>query len=210
MAFAGQVDTLADFGLTARAKHVATPEEKLASTDKAKATRAARHTMGSKQKAAIKGTVGRGRPERGGPGGDGRSDGAGGCAGGAGARTNRRRRHFKRRVPSQSSAAGASVALASRATSTSTSTTAPGHRLASCLQGKFHTAEVNPLRGVFHQPARSRSSSTGHPTPCSGIESPEADRTWRCCPRSNSSRPYPRKPTSAARPGRAHTRGRWG
>ena len=57
VAFAGQMDTLADFGLTARAKHVATPEEKIASAAKAKATRAARHTMGSKQKAAIKGTV---------------------------------------------------------------------------------------------------------------------------------------------------------
>ena len=60
VAFAGQLDTLADFGLTARAKHVATPEEKLASTAKAKATRAARHTMGSRQRAKIKGTVGAG------------------------------------------------------------------------------------------------------------------------------------------------------
>jgi hypothetical protein len=57
VAFAGQLDTLADFGLTARAKHVATPEEKIAAAEKAKATRAARHTMGSKQKASIKGTV---------------------------------------------------------------------------------------------------------------------------------------------------------
>jgi hypothetical protein len=57
VAFAGQLDTLADFGLTARAKHVATPEEKIAAAAKAKATRAARHTLGSKQKAAIKGTV---------------------------------------------------------------------------------------------------------------------------------------------------------
>jgi hypothetical protein len=57
VAFAGQVDMLADFGLTARAKHVATPEENIARTAKAKATRAARHTMGSKQKAEIKGTV---------------------------------------------------------------------------------------------------------------------------------------------------------
>jgi len=55
--FAGQLDTLADFGLTARAKHVATPEEKIAAAAKAKATRAARHTLGSKQKAAIKGAV---------------------------------------------------------------------------------------------------------------------------------------------------------
>ena len=57
VAFGGQLDTLADFGLTARAKHVTTPEEKLAATDKAKATREARHTMGSKQRAAIKGVV---------------------------------------------------------------------------------------------------------------------------------------------------------
>lgn len=57
VAFAGQLDTLADFGLTARAKHVATPEENIARAAKAKATRAARHTMGSKQKAAIKGAV---------------------------------------------------------------------------------------------------------------------------------------------------------
>ena len=57
VAFAGQLDTLADFGLTARAKPVRTPEEKIAAAAKAKATRAARHTMGPKQKAAIKGTV---------------------------------------------------------------------------------------------------------------------------------------------------------
>ncbi len=57
VAFAGQLDTLADFGLTARAKPVRTPEEKIAAAAKAKATREARHTMGSKQKAAIKGTV---------------------------------------------------------------------------------------------------------------------------------------------------------
>ncbi|HEX3770605.1 MAG TPA: hypothetical protein VHV30_07070 [Polyangiaceae bacterium] len=56
-AFAGQTDVLTDFGLTARAKPVVTPEERVARTAKAKATRAARHTMGSKQKAAIKGTV---------------------------------------------------------------------------------------------------------------------------------------------------------
>jgi|CZKU01.1.fsa_nt_gi hypothetical protein len=55
--FAGQLDALADFGLTARHVHVATPAEKLAAAAKAKATREARHTMGSKQKAAIKGTV---------------------------------------------------------------------------------------------------------------------------------------------------------
>jgi hypothetical protein len=57
VSFAGHLDTLADFGLTERAKVVRTPEEKLAAATKAKATRAARHTMGSKQKAEIKGTV---------------------------------------------------------------------------------------------------------------------------------------------------------
>jgi hypothetical protein len=57
VAFTAQLDTLSDFGLTARAKHVATPEEKIAAAAKAKATRAARHTLGPKQKAAIKGTV---------------------------------------------------------------------------------------------------------------------------------------------------------
>jgi hypothetical protein len=57
VAFGGQLDTLADFGLTARKAHVATPEENIARTAKAKATREARHTMGTKQKASIKGTV---------------------------------------------------------------------------------------------------------------------------------------------------------
>jgi hypothetical protein len=57
VAFGGRLDTLADFGLTARTKPVVTPEEKIARTAKAQATRAARHTMGTKQKAAIKGTV---------------------------------------------------------------------------------------------------------------------------------------------------------
>jgi hypothetical protein len=57
VAFAGQIDTLADFGLTGRKITVLTPEEKLVRAAKAKATRAARHTMGSKQKAGIKGTV---------------------------------------------------------------------------------------------------------------------------------------------------------
>jgi hypothetical protein len=57
VAFAGQVDVLADFGLTTRAVRVLTPEERMTAAAKAKATRAARHTMGKKQKAAIKGTV---------------------------------------------------------------------------------------------------------------------------------------------------------
>jgi hypothetical protein len=57
VAFGDRVDTLADFGLTARTLHVRTPEEKLAVAAKSAATRAARHTMGSRQRAAIKGTV---------------------------------------------------------------------------------------------------------------------------------------------------------
>ena len=55
--FAGQVDTLADFGLTPRKPRVVSPEALVAAAAKAKATRAARHTMGKKQKAEIKGTV---------------------------------------------------------------------------------------------------------------------------------------------------------
>jgi hypothetical protein len=57
VAFAGQVDVLADFGLTGRIVRVLTPEERVTAAAKAKATRTARHTMGKKQKAAIKGTV---------------------------------------------------------------------------------------------------------------------------------------------------------
>ena len=57
VAFVGQIDTLADFGLTGRKPRFATPQEKLAAAAKAKATREARHTMGKNQKAAIKGTV---------------------------------------------------------------------------------------------------------------------------------------------------------
>jgi hypothetical protein len=56
VAFAGQVDALADFGLVARKPRVLTPEKKIAAAAKAKATRAARHTLGKKQKAAITGT----------------------------------------------------------------------------------------------------------------------------------------------------------
>ena len=58
VAFAGSIETLADFGLKPRkARTPRTPEQKAAATAKAKATRAARHTMGSKQKAKVKGTV---------------------------------------------------------------------------------------------------------------------------------------------------------
>ncbi|HEY4014171.1 MAG TPA: hypothetical protein VGM06_12590 [Polyangiaceae bacterium] len=57
VAFTGQVDALADFGMTPRKPRVVTPEEKVTAAAKAKATRAARHTMGKKQKAAIKGAL---------------------------------------------------------------------------------------------------------------------------------------------------------
>ena len=57
VAFAGSIDALADFGLTPRKVTVRTPEQKTAAAAKAKATRAARHTAGTKQKKAIKGTV---------------------------------------------------------------------------------------------------------------------------------------------------------
>ena len=56
-AFAGQVDVLADFGLTGRKVTVRTPAEKQAAAAKAKATRLARHTMGTRQKAAVTGTT---------------------------------------------------------------------------------------------------------------------------------------------------------
>src|SRR5450432_1410480 len=54
VAFSGQIDTLADFGLTARRVPVATPEQRIAATAKALATRAARHTMGSKQRLPLR------------------------------------------------------------------------------------------------------------------------------------------------------------
>ena len=50
---AGDIDTLAKFGLTPRQKPVAAPDVKVAAAAKA----AARHTMGPKQKANVKGTV---------------------------------------------------------------------------------------------------------------------------------------------------------
>ncbi len=57
VAFAGSIDSLADFGLTPRKPRVITPEQKTAAAAKAKATRAARHTMGPKAKLAVKGDV---------------------------------------------------------------------------------------------------------------------------------------------------------
>jgi hypothetical protein len=44
------VDALATFGLTPRKPRVVSPEARVAAAAKAKATRAARHTMGKKQK----------------------------------------------------------------------------------------------------------------------------------------------------------------
>jgi hypothetical protein len=55
VAFAGQIDALADFGLTPRKIAVITPAEKTERTAKALATRAARHTMGKVQKSKITG-----------------------------------------------------------------------------------------------------------------------------------------------------------
>jgi hypothetical protein len=55
VAFSGQMDALADFGLTPRKVAVITPAEKTARTAKALATRAARHTLGKVQKSKITG-----------------------------------------------------------------------------------------------------------------------------------------------------------
>jgi hypothetical protein len=56
--FAGQLGTLSDFGMTApKTRAPLTPAEKIASAAKAKATRAARHTMGPKAKAKITGAT---------------------------------------------------------------------------------------------------------------------------------------------------------
>jgi hypothetical protein len=52
--FDGSINTLADFGLTPRKAHVVTPETKVKAAAKAKATRVARHTVGKKQRQAIK------------------------------------------------------------------------------------------------------------------------------------------------------------
>ncbi len=52
--FAGNIDTLARFGLVPRQKPVTTPEVKVAAAAKAKATRVARHTMGPKEKLPLR------------------------------------------------------------------------------------------------------------------------------------------------------------
>jgi hypothetical protein len=48
---------LADFGFASPKRATRTPEQKAAAAAKAKATRAARHTMGKKQKKSVKGAV---------------------------------------------------------------------------------------------------------------------------------------------------------
>jgi hypothetical protein len=55
--FEGSADILADFGLALRKQHKADPQKKVTAAEKAKATRALRHTMGKKQRAAIKATA---------------------------------------------------------------------------------------------------------------------------------------------------------
>ena len=50
IAYGGSLDALADFGLAPRKPRPITPETAVAAVAKAKATRAARHTMGKKQK----------------------------------------------------------------------------------------------------------------------------------------------------------------
>ncbi len=68
VAFGNRVDTLADFGLPLpKTRTPLTPEQKQAAVAKAKATRAARHTMGAKQRVAITGeaSLGGGESARG-------------------------------------------------------------------------------------------------------------------------------------------------
>jgi hypothetical protein len=55
--FSTSPDVLADFGINPKARAPLTVEAKAAAVAKRAATRAARHTMGSKQKEAIKGDV---------------------------------------------------------------------------------------------------------------------------------------------------------
>jgi hypothetical protein len=54
--FSGDIETLAAFGLTVKKKPAPKPATKVAAAEKAKATRTARGTKGSKQKAQIHGT----------------------------------------------------------------------------------------------------------------------------------------------------------
>ncbi len=56
-AFGAASPVLADFGFAAPKEATKTPEQKAAAAAKAKATRAARHTMGKNQKKGVKGSV---------------------------------------------------------------------------------------------------------------------------------------------------------
>ena len=56
-AFRGSIETLADFGLVGRKPRVISPETLVVAAQKARATRAARHTMGKRQREAIEGTL---------------------------------------------------------------------------------------------------------------------------------------------------------
>jgi hypothetical protein len=56
-AFGGQPDVLADFGITPKARATSTVDAKAGAVAKRKATRAARHTMGTQQKKGVKGDV---------------------------------------------------------------------------------------------------------------------------------------------------------
>jgi hypothetical protein len=55
--FGNSPDVLADFGLAPKAQAQVSPETQVIAAAKRKATRAARHTMGPKQKAGVKGVV---------------------------------------------------------------------------------------------------------------------------------------------------------
>jgi hypothetical protein len=55
--FGNTPDVLADFGLAPKAQAQVSPEARVIAAAKRKATRAARHTMGPKQKAGVKGVV---------------------------------------------------------------------------------------------------------------------------------------------------------
>jgi hypothetical protein len=56
-AFADSVDTLGRYGLKPRKQRVTSPQTQVVAAAKARATRTARHTMGSRQKQAVKGDV---------------------------------------------------------------------------------------------------------------------------------------------------------
>jgi hypothetical protein len=55
--YGSSIETLADFGFTSRKRTVSSTAAKLLSVERARATRAARHTVGPKQRLAIKGEI---------------------------------------------------------------------------------------------------------------------------------------------------------